>query len=391
MADQKKSDLEGAGAVPVSKPAAVPAKATDDLDLDLDLEFDATPSDGVDDEAEVEPGSRVTFKISSYGADYTVDGLVTRMNSSSFFIPPFQRSFVWSQRQSSRFIESLLLGLPVPGIFVAKEESSGRHLVVYGQQRLRTLQSFYSGRFPNSDRVFRLRDIDDRWNGKVRDELSVEDRRRLDDSIIHTTVFKQDDPTDNRSIYFVFERLNTGGSKLYPQEIRNCVSYGQFTQFLNDLNLENKSWREIFGPVSPRQKDQELLLRFFALLDRGDRYSRPMKDFLNDYVADNRNPDVAFLQRLNTTFSANIELVNKALGQQAFRPERNINAAVFDAVMVGLAQAIAGNVELPPDRVRERYSALLLDKDFKAAYSRATADENSVKNRLSVARRYFQG
>lgn len=222
----------------------------DRVDEDEEIDYLATEDDSrVIDEAATEEIHSDTFSISSYGADYTVDGLVKRMKSGAFYVPPFQRSFVWNQRQSSRFIESLLMGLPVPGIFVFKEDS-GKHLIIDGQQRLKTLEFFYDGSF--KERKFRLLDVNDRWVDRTYDELAEDDRLRLDDSIIHTTIFKQDQPEDNkRSIYEVFERINTGGIKLSAQEIRACVSSGSFVDLLRSLN-KTDAWRELFGPTSDR-------------------------------------------------------------------------------------------------------------------------------------------
>src|SRR6267154_1153363 len=110
------------------------AEVDDDFELDLDEE--------IEDETEKEGSGKLNFSITSYGADYPVDNIVKRLNSDAFFVPKFQRKFVWSQRHASRFVESLLMGLPVPGIFLYKETDTGKHLVVDGQQRLRTLQDF---------------------------------------------------------------------------------------------------------------------------------------------------------------------------------------------------------------------------------------------------------
>jgi hypothetical protein len=98
--------------------------------------------------------------------------------------------------------ESLLLGLPVPGIFVFKEEDSAKHVIADGQQRLKSLQFFYEGTF--HERKFRLIDVHPRWRGKTFKELDAEDRQRLEDAIVHTTVFKQDNPSDKSSVYHVF-------------------------------------------------------------------------------------------------------------------------------------------------------------------------------------------
>src|SRR5256714_15410421 len=102
----------------------------------------------VEDETAEDPTvAPIQYDISSFGADYDVEGLVKRLERGDILIPPFQRNYVWSFKDASRFIESLLLGLPVPGIFLAKESDSNRLLVLDGQQRLKTLQVFYNGFF----------------------------------------------------------------------------------------------------------------------------------------------------------------------------------------------------------------------------------------------------
>ena len=92
------------------------------------------------------------YSITSYGADYTVDSLVSRLQRDDIFIPIFQRGFVWDTKTASRFVESLLLGLPVPGIFLSREEDTNRLIVVDGQQRLRSLRSFYEGNLLSRER-----------------------------------------------------------------------------------------------------------------------------------------------------------------------------------------------------------------------------------------------
>jgi len=99
--------------------------------------------------------------------------------------------------------------------------------------------------------------------------------------IIHATIVKQDDPSeDQSSIYHIFERINTGGIQLHPQEIRTSIYQGTFCALLAELNT-NTDWRAIYGPLSKTMRDQELILRFFALLHYRQDYARPMKDFLN--------------------------------------------------------------------------------------------------------------
>jgi len=192
----------------------IPTERPRDDDVSKD-EYDLALESGVDDESLLEnPGAR-KFSISSYGADYTVDTLVRRMKAKSFKIPEFQRRFVWTLKHSSKFIESLLMGLPVPGVFLYKEAETNEHLVIDGQQRLRTLEYVYDGLF--GDKKFRLEGVREPWLGKSYEDLDPADVLKLDDSIVHATIFKQDHPADvNDSIYFVFSASTRGalGSRL---------------------------------------------------------------------------------------------------------------------------------------------------------------------------------
>lgn len=95
------------------------------------------------------------YDITSFGADYDVEGLVRRLQRGDIFIPSFRRNYVWNQNLASRFVESLLLGLPIPGIFLARQAESNKLIVIDGQQRLRTLQFFYDG-FSSQSRMITL-------------------------------------------------------------------------------------------------------------------------------------------------------------------------------------------------------------------------------------------
>jgi uncharacterized protein with ParB-like and HNH nuclease domain len=119
------------------------------------------PDDVIDEAENDSTVPVIVYDIISFGADYDVDGLVKRMKRKEIYAPPFQRGYVWNIKQGSRFIESLLLGLPVPGIFLAKEPATNKFLIIDGQQRLKTLQFFFEGRFnPHDDKdkseIFKL-------------------------------------------------------------------------------------------------------------------------------------------------------------------------------------------------------------------------------------------
>jgi len=260
---------------------------------------DSTDEELVDDLDEADEIIPFTYAITSYGADYPVDSIVKRVESKEIVVPRFgemptdgsevvgfQREYVWPRPKADKFIESLLLGLPVPGVFLVKEPS-GVFLILDGHQRIHTLHSYYEGVIEGQE--FRLINVQDRFKQKRYKDLDTEDRRRLDNSIIHSTIVRQEEPTeDQSSIYVIFERLNTGGVNLQPQEIRVALYHGEFVRVMRKLN-ETEIWRELFGVKFKRLKDLELILRFFAFLYYENQYRAPMKDFLNRYVATNRN------------------------------------------------------------------------------------------------------
>ena len=318
----------------------------------------------------------------SYGVDFAVADLVDRLNAETIFVPPFQRDYVWSLEDASRFVESLLLNLPVPGIFLAREFEADRLLIIDGHQRLRSLQFFLNGTFGPTSEPFRLRGVQQRFEGKGYSDLSFRERKDLDTALIHATIVHQEDPLGaNSSVYHIFERLNTGGRELTGQEIRSALYHGELRKLLSDLN-ENEHWRAIFGPNDPRMRDQELILRFLALLFYRDEYAPPMKDFLNRYMAINRNLTVQSAQAIKSSFREPMALVYDALGKNAFKPGDQINAAVFDSVMVGVATALQNELPLDAEQVQRAYQHLLKDNDYQAAYQQSTANKSSVETRL---------
>lgn len=324
------------------------------------------------------------YTISSYGADYPVDGLVKRLDRKDIFVPHFQRKYVWKLPQASRFIESLLLGLPVPGVFFGKKEKTNELIIIDGQQRLLTLKYFCDGVFADSGREFALRGVQGHLIGLTYKTLDDDQRRKLDDSIIHATIVKQEEPSDDESsIYLVFERLNTGGTPLSEQEIRTSVSYGKLVGLLEELN-SNPDWRELFGRESKRMKDQELILRFFALSDNLEAYSRPMKGFLNSYMERNSDLDDNTRATRTSQFQDVVCFLNRVVGKRAFRPKSALNAAVYDAIMVGTSRRLAKG-PIDERAYVAAFEKLMQDENFESEYTKSTADEGQVKGRIGRA------
>lgn len=347
----------------------------------------------IENTVEEESDEKIIFRysITSYGADYTLDSLVRRIQDGSIYVPSFQRAYVWKIQDASRFIESLLLGLPVPGIFLSKEQDTQKLLVIDGLQRLRTLQYFYEGIFAPAKKEFALKDVNSNFEGATYKSLPSEYRRSLDDSILHATIVKQDEPSDdNSSIYQIFERLNTGGKILASQEIRTCIYHGKFKDLLQQLN-QNNSWREIFGKSDPRMRDEELVLRFLALYFNGNNYHKPMKEFLNQFMGKNQGLNLHLQPNLRQSFEQTIEVIHQSLGNQAFKPKKMINAAVFDAVMIGIARRLEKGKIDNSETLKDIYQKLLNDEKFRrfTVDTARTTEKDAVKSRIEIATQAF--
>ncbi len=315
-----------------------------------DLIDQEEPVDDIDAMDEVLP---FRHDITAYGADFTVDSLVARLERGDIIVPsfdpptrrpgsrvaPFQRKEVWTKTQKDRFIESLLLGFPVPGIFLVAEPD-GTFLVLDGQQRLRAIWDYYT----QSGQGSSLNKVLDDYHGLSYKDLPQQSRRTLDSSLIHATVVQEKTPTlDKPSIYQIFERLNTGGTQLNPQEIRVALYSGDFAELLRKLNT-NQAWRTMYGPVSKRLKDQELILRSLAMYETADLYKPPMKAFLNSYMSNNRQLTDSRIRELSEVFTRTVIHIHNHIGRSAFRPRTGrLNAAVLESVFVGVADRLTAS------------------------------------------------
>ena len=167
-----------------------------------------------------------------------------------------------------------------------------------------------------------------------------------------------------------------------------ALYHGELVKTLQSLN--NKDiWRKLYGNKSRRLKDMELILRFFAFYYYGDKYHRPMKDFLNRYMASNQNLKRQTGAELQKVFCETISAVESALGTSAFRPDRAVNAAVVDSLMTGVATRLKYGAIEDPGQLRSQHKSLLSNEDYLAAIRTSTADEASVETRIKLAKDAF--
>ena len=346
--------------------------------------YEATDQKNYIDLLEDERSTR-RYSLTSYGADYSVKSIVQQIGAKLIYVPDFQRQFVWSREEASRFIESLLLGLPVPGIFLA-HDSNGKLLIVDGQQRILSLYYYFIGAIRGEK--FSLQGVSKDIDGKTYDALSSDDKSRLDNQTIHATVVKSDDSVDDREgIYQIFERLNTGGMKLTSQEIRTSLYYGLFNDYLNDV-VTHELWSSLFGFSNDRAKSQELILRFLAFHYNTESYEPPMRHFLNEFMGRNRNLEQHSKDEMDALLFPALSTISMALGRRAFRLGGGINAAVFDSVMIGLTSRLQSD-HISPGQAREIYNRLLLNESYLQAVRTSTANKASVETRMNVAISYF--
>jgi hypothetical protein len=360
-----------------------------------DLDDRALRNDELDDLIAVEPSpARVTFSTQ----DFSVDGLVKRLNRKSMLVPVFggqdevvkvpgfQRGFVWSRAQMDRFIESLLLGYPVPGLFLVKQTGDNRMLILDGQQRLTTLQRFYNG--VHQGKEFALTYVSEEFEGMTYNTLGEALQFKLDDSYMQATIVAADgSPEVDEAIFQIFERLNSGGTQLTPHEIRVALAAGPLMTSIESLN-QGDHWRVLFGSRSKRIRDHELIMRILALYSDSAEYARPLKNFLNKFARRNRNVEIA-KQQPGQLFSAACKAISDQIGPRAFRRVSGgqVNTAQAEAVCVAVMESIAKS-QLPSN-LAERFDHLLEDEEFLKHTGRATADKDAVETRLMRARAEF--
>lgn len=356
----------------------------------------------VDDPESSEIAESSRFEVSSYGWDSDVEGLVKRLNRGDIKLPGFQRGFVWSQVEQSRFIESLVLGLPVPNIFLAQDRYSKTLNIVDGQQRLKTLQRFLAGKFAisNSKKIheelrgcYFNREVAKTPKSKV---LNSADERILSDSILHSIVIRPDPSSDsaeygheyNNAVIQIFRRLNTSGKALQPQEVRSCVFYGRFDDLLHSLN-KNESWRSLFGREHSRYKDVETILRFFALYEKFEDYRAPMPSFLDRYMEDNRNIGQDKLDDMRKLFEKSIKVLFETCGESLFKTGGTLLLSKFDAVTVGVAKLITKAIDIESSQIQSRLEELIVNQEYIDATNEFINDTENVIGRINAAINIF--
>lgn len=370
-----------------------------------------------------EETSVISYDISVIPNDFNVMTINSLIESGIISMPAFQRNYVWDRKRASRFIESLILGLPVPQIFLYQMDRN-KYSVIDGQQRLLTMYFFVKQRFPRSGKRTFLRKVFDQ-NGNIPDSilsdntyfqdfklqfpkqengsqhplnnkkyhtLEVTQRSAFDLMPIRCMSIRQNKPEDTASIYEIFSRLNTGGLNLSPQEIRGCLYTSPFYDMLYSLNT-NVKWRMLVGKNEEDDKfrDVEVLLRSFALLYNEKDYTGSMVQFLNRFSKQAQKFTEEETESCKKVFNEFLSICEKINPKEFLTQTGSFNVSLFDSVFVVVAERIRTNgIESSIINIKD-FEALKNDDNFKNAITHSTSHVDSVKTRLTLTRKYLYG
>jgi len=373
-----------------------------------------------DDYAEDQEETQVDeYDLSATPNDFNVITIFNFIESGAVKIPGFQRNYVWDIKRASKLVESLLLGLPVPQLFLY-EENRNTFLVIDGQQRLMSIYYFLKQRFPRKEKRAELRQIFDQ-SGTIPNEVLYDDRfftgfklvlpetlasvpnryrgmnystlgdhkTQLDLRPIRNVIVRQNAPKDDdSSIFEIFNRLNSGGMNLWPQEIRISLYHSSFYDMLRRVNTDPQ-WRRLLGVNEPdlHLKDVEFLLRGFAMLINAEAYAPSMTKFLNLFskkCRDHTEEQNGYLEDLFKSFLR----ASEGLPADLFIGKRThrFNAALLEAVFTASVTESFGKKEQASGTLStNEIEALDADEAFQEASQLGTTKTANVTKRLERA------
>ncbi|UDM73550.1 DUF262 domain-containing protein [Vagococcus fluvialis] len=314
--------------------------------------------------------------------DFTIDYLVTQFASDRFFIPEYQRQFVWNDNTQARFIESILLGIPIPFLFLAVDDETGNFEIVDGAQRIRTLRRFMG----NDLKLVNLKNLS-KSNGFYFKDLTSSTQRKFENRALRMIVLE--DKTTVESRKEIFNRINTAGVRATPVEVRMGTYDGPFIEFVKKLALD-----ELYQKLAPmtdtstdRKEQYELIFRFFAYSDELENYSDNVKvqDFIDSYAK--RNQNEFEVDRLEQEFNRTMQFVSKNF-PNGFRKTKGANStpkARFEAIAVGVNLALRENENITLsdiDWINSEEFQNVTTSDAANNKSKLVRRINYVKNKL---------
>jgi Protein of unknown function DUF262 len=309
--------------------------------------------------------------------DFPVETIVGRFNSGSFFIPPYQREFVWNTNDQSQFIESVLVGLPIPMMFLAEDEE-GLFEIVDGTQRIQTLDAFVSDELVLEG----LKKLD-KLNGFRFSDLPDTQRNKLVSRALRLVILDQETTDENRRD--LFDRINKSGRVLTASERRRGALEGKFITFLERC-AEDPLFRGLC-PVSSRMERRkeplELVTRFFAYSEKYREFEHDVDRFIDDFVKEHRHEFDR--KRYSSEFKNTMQFVQRYF-PYGFAKSGNAKTTPrvrFEAISVGVNLALREKADLVPPPV----SSWLESEEFNQhTTTHASNSAPRLRNRIEFVR-----
>lgn len=345
-------------------------------------------------------------RVKTEKQDLPVETLVSWVNRGKLNLQPdFQRNFVWDNGKASRLVESLLLAIPIPVIYVA-EEMNRTYSVVDGQQRLTSICSFVNGKFSN-EQNFKLSGLQvlKELNRKTFGDLPTELQEEILNFTLRFIIIEKDSDPDVK--FEVFERLNLGAEKLNDQEVRNCVYRGNYNELLRSLS-QNPHMLKIMQSDEPhtRMADRQLILRFFAMWrNTPQNYKGPTKRFLNTEMELYRNLSEEAINEMRTVFEKSIEMAYVIFQEKAFRryyhgnaydpngtwEKSRFNVALWDTILYTFSHYDSSEILPLKDHIREEFLDMITnDQKFVEYISSSTDKVDRIQYRAETWRARLQ-
>ena len=309
--------------------------------------------------------------------------------------PEFQREVIWKPSDQTRFIDSLIKQLPIPSMCFSLDFKQQKWQVIDGLQRMSCIIRFLSDK---QWTLSKLDDINPIISGQPVSEFINENSElhqyftRVENLTLPITVLRCDYSNKSHSNYLftIFHRLNAGGMRLNNQEIRNCIFSGTFNQLLKRLD-ENDMWMKINRMKTTsgyRFRKQELILRFFAFHDTYKNYNGRLSRFLNDYMADKRNPSDNFLNDKRELFLNTVDLIYKKIF--AGKIPSKLTVTILEATLVGISRNLNKLKGLTELDVQKLHQELLNHEEFsEKKLSEGLSGKARVVNRLTASIKIF--
>lgn len=305
--------------------------------------------------------------------DYTIDFIIQQYNQNEFYIPDeYQRQYIWNEVDKNRFIESILLGLPIPLMFFS-DTDDGRCEIIDGAQRTQTMDEFISGDLILSG-LKKLTSLE----GFSYKDIPQYYRKKFDKTNMRIVVLSDDTTLEIRQE--IFNRINTTGRIANPSEIRRGTYRGEFMDFLTECTNNDtfKTICPISETMAKRYEHLELVLRFFAFVNKYNNFEHRVDNFLDNYIEE-VNTNFNKEEMLNE-FNRMLDFVKKnfPFGFSKSKTAKSTPRVRFEAISVGVALALREQPNLIP-----RSMDWLDSNDFK--YHTTTHASNSssrVKGRI---------